>query len=193
MSSMASSMAGGMFQAAGSLIQGKQTANSLKYQAQVQTNNANEALTAASLNANRNSLMATKMIGQASAAYGASGVSGDSGSVLSVLGASAANAELDKQNILYGGQIRSINSMNQAHMDDIGATNAVNASYFNAFAGMTGGMSSAVMNNSGGAPSVNGDSAASAAGQAEVAGVGTDFEPTSEEVPAGMDALDTVA
>ena len=118
--------------AVGAISQGAQTAATLRYQAQVQRNNADEALTAASLNANRQSIQAAKLIGAAKAGYGASGVSADSGSVMSVIAASAANAELDRQNILYGGEIRSINSMNQAHMDEIGATSAVNASYLNA-------------------------------------------------------------
>lgn len=144
------SLGAGGIGAIGALMQGQNTSDTLKYQAQIQTNNANDALVAASINANRNQIMAQKVIGEASAGYGASGVEASSGSVLSVMSASAANAELDRQNILYGGEIRAINARNQAHLDTIGAGNAVTASYFNALSGFAGGAVRGIGNTGGG-------------------------------------------
>lgn len=187
MSAGAAGMAGGgLLSGIGALEQGSQTAAALKYQATVQTNNANEALEAASLNANRSSIMAAKTIGAAKAGYGSSGVTSDSGSVAAVLGASAANAELDRQNILYGGQIRAINSENQAHMDEVGAANATSASYLKAFAGVTGGIGGAFMNSA----SLSGSDEISDEGSDEV-NAGSDMEnvdPDEMNISAGMTA-----
>jgi hypothetical protein len=145
-----SSFIGGPFQAAGALEQGQQESQLYNYNAQVQTNNANLALRSAALNAQKQSVAATRAIGASKAAYGASGVTGDSGSVMSVMASSAANAELDRQNILYGGQVKAINYENQASLDQVAGNNALNASYFNAIGSMFGGVSQSIGNSSGG-------------------------------------------
>lgn len=151
-------MAGNGFQAVGDIIQGNQTANSLRYQSSIQTQNAQNALTAAALNANKQQMQTTRALGGITAGYGASGVEQSSGSVQAVLGASAANGEMDRQNILYGGQIRSINSENQASMDNYSANNAIAAGYFNAVSGvLTAGGQMFAQGSGGGAPNVNGD------------------------------------
>lgn len=125
--------------AIGALIQGQSQAGSLKYNAEVQENNAKAALLSAKLNADKQSLQFNKTQGQAVAGFGASGVEGDSGSVLAVLGANAANAELDRQNIIYGGQVRQINYENQASLDSFGAQSALNGSYLSALGGLAKG------------------------------------------------------
>lgn len=129
---------GGVAGAWGAQVQGQQEANSLEYQATIQKRNAQEALMAAKFNADRLSLSANKMMGAASAGYGAGGVDSSSGSVLSVLAASSANAELDRLNILHGGEMRAVNYENQASIDDLGAKHAIDASYFNSFSALLG-------------------------------------------------------
>lgn len=162
MSSYAAQTTGMGFSAFGSLVQGQQTANQLDYNAQVQTNNANLALTAAASNAAKQSVSATRMLGNMSAGYAANGVTQTSGSVMAVMGASAANAELDRQNILYGGQVKAVNYENQASLDKTGATNAINASYFNALSSLVGGGAGMLGNTMGGGSS--GSSGADATG-----------------------------
>lgn len=144
--SSALSITGGSANAVGALIQGQQQSDALNYQAKIQSKNAYEATAAASLNADRQDLIAAKSIGGTKAGYAAAGVDASSGSVMDVLAASAANAELDRQNIIHGGDLRAVNYENQASMDRLGASNAIKASYFNALSSLVGGASSAVSN-----------------------------------------------
>lgn len=130
--------AGGLLGAYGAFTQGQETADVLERQASIQRQNAIQSIIASKINADRSSLLATKAIGQEAAGYSAAGVDTNSGSVLAVLGASAANAELDRQNILHGGQIRAMNYTNQANLDDLGADHSIKASYFNAAASLFG-------------------------------------------------------
>ena len=148
-------MAGNGFQAVGSIIQGNQTANMLRYQSTIQQQNATNALLAASNNANRQAMTTTRALGGITAAAGASGIETTSGSVQAVLGASAANGEMDRQNILYGGQIRAINSENQASMDSYSANNAETAGYINAAGGILTAGGQMMGNSSSSAPNVN--------------------------------------
>lgn len=150
MASIASNTTGVGFGAYGSLMQGQQTADLLDNQANIQRTNATQTRLAAAANSNRQMTMATKVEGRASASYAAAGVDSSSGSVLAVLGASAANAELDRQNILHGGEVRAINYENQASLDELGAKHAIQASYFNALSSIAGGGSKTIGNNMGG-------------------------------------------
>ena len=150
MSSYAGQTTGMGFQAFGALVQGQNTANVLNQQAEIQRQNATQALQAAKLNADKQTMMATKHLGNISAEYAAGGVDQSSGSVLAVLGASAANAELDRQNIIHGGDIRAVNFQNQASIDANNANNAVKASYFNALSAMVAGGAGMLSQGSGG-------------------------------------------
>lgn len=117
----------------GGLIQGRRTADALNYQADLQRNNATLALQSAKFDSDRQSIFANQKIGAAKAGYASSGVDvSNSGSALAVLGASASNAELDRQNILHGGEIKAINFNNQASMDEKAAKQSLQASYFSA-------------------------------------------------------------
>ena len=121
-------------------MSGQAESQKLRYQASIQQNNATLALQSAKADADKQSLMSAAKIGQETASYAASGVDiNTSGSVLDVLGNSAANAELDRQNILHGGEIRSINYDNQASRDQASAGNALKSSYFNALGSVAGG------------------------------------------------------
>lgn len=132
MSSEASAVGGSLFGAAGSLIQGQQQSNALDTAAQVQRENASEALQKGAFDAQRQQLIAGQKIGSAEAAFGASGTTSDSVSAMNVLASSHANAEMDRLNILHGADIRAINYKNQATMDELGAKQTLQGSYFNA-------------------------------------------------------------
>lgn len=165
MSSYASQTTGMGFSTFGALVQGQQTANQLNYDATVQTNNANLALSSAAANAAKQSMAATRMMGTMSTGFAANGVSQTSGGVQAAMASSAANAELDRQDILFGGQVKAVNYQNQASLDRVGASNAVKASYFNALSDVIGGGAGVLSNNIGGGgtaagPSGNGDGSA---------------------------------
>lgn len=155
--SAALSGGGGIVGAYGSIYGGQQTADTLEYQAKIQSHNASEATMAASLNADKQDMVAAKVIGGTRAGYAAAGVDASSGSVMSVIAASAANAELDKQNILHGGELRAVNYENQASMDRLGASRAIQASYINAFSSLLGGGASALKSFGGGSKGGGGD------------------------------------
>lgn len=130
---------GSPFQAYGALMQGKQTSDLLDNQAATQRRNATEALVAAKFNADRSSMIAGKKMGEITSEYAASGVDMNSGSVMAVLAGSAANAELDRQNIIHGGELRAVNYQNQASLDELGAKHALQAGYFNALSNIVAG------------------------------------------------------
>lgn len=150
MASIASNTTGIGFGTYGSLMEGRQTADLLDNQAQVQESNARQARLSADSNSVRMMTMANKVIGKASASYAAAGVDASSGSVLAVLGASSANAELDRQNILHGGEVKAINFDNQASLDRLGSKHAIQTSYFNALSAFAGGSGKMIGNNMGG-------------------------------------------
>lgn len=133
----------------GDIVQGQTTSDLLNYQATIQGNNATEALQAAKYNSDREAMMAARTTGAAYAGYGAAGVESTSGSVMATMASSAANAELDRQNILYGGEIRAINYENQQSLDSFNADNAVKAGEFNAFASLIGGSGKMISQNIG--------------------------------------------
>lgn len=138
--------AGGMLGAAGALVKGQMTANSLLAQAKAQELQATEARQAGDYNAFRSQLGATAALGRAEAAYGASGVSSGSVSEQSVLMAGATNAELDRQNIIHGADIKAINYENEASLNRFGANSALQGSYFSAIGSLLGGSASALSN-----------------------------------------------
>jgi hypothetical protein len=123
----------------GSILKGQQQSQALQYRSTVEEQNATSAMTAAVLNANKQQMQFAKMQGQDIANYGASGVSGESGSVLDTLASNAKASEMDKQSILYGGQIKAVNYQNQASIDKTQAGQALTAGYINAAASLFGG------------------------------------------------------
>jgi hypothetical protein len=131
--------AGEGIQAIGDISAGQAKAQALRASAEVQRRNAAEAIEASQFDAARQGIIASQKIGAATAAYGASGVAGDSGSVMNVTAAAHANAELDRLNILHGGDIRAINYRNQASMDETAAQNSELAGYIGAVGSAFGG------------------------------------------------------
>lgn len=130
--------------AAGALIQGygairgaQDKSSTLDYEAEVQERNARATMVSAKLNSDKMMMQFRKIQGNDIANYGASGVDQSSGSVLAVLGSNAESAEIDKQNLLYGGQIRAINYENQASIDRVAASRTMTAGYLSALGGLS--------------------------------------------------------
>lgn len=133
-------LVGGAIGAYGAIEQGQMQSESLNQQAQSNLNNAQQAKDQGLYNANRQMLLAQQTEGKGIANAGASGVDVNSGSPLSVFQSSAINAEMDKQNILHGADIRAIAYENQASIDRFGAASALTGSYWNALSAMSGGL-----------------------------------------------------
>jgi hypothetical protein len=111
-------------QAMGSVMQGQQQASADRYNAQVASQNAaaTQEQTAASEQIQQE--QAQRTIGSTVANYGASGVVSNTGTPLDVLANSASNAERDRQNILYKGQLQAAGYTDQAQLDSASASNA---------------------------------------------------------------------
>lgn len=158
------------FSAAGSLIQGQMTSQSLNNQADLQDENALAVRAQAQSNADRQGLISSQKIGASDAAYGASGVTSNSGSVADVIGAGNANAEFDRLNTIHGGDMKAVTDENQATMDRFGAKSALIGSYWSAAGQIAGGTGSAISQNtklSGGGNNQEGDATEDDADEAD--------------------------
>lgn len=146
---------GGVISGMGALKKGQMTANSLQAQAGLERVQAGEARQAGEFNAFRSQLQATQSLGRTTAAYGASGVSSDSTSAQAVLMAGAQNAELDRQNIIHGADIKATTYANQASLESFGANSALHGSYFSALSSVLGGSSQELGNLVGGGSGID--------------------------------------
>lgn len=117
----------------GGLQQGFAQGDALDTSAQIARQNAQQAEWAGAFDATRQSIISSKKIAGEQAGYAASGVSQTSGSVLNVLASAHANAELDRQSILHGADVRAIQYENQASMDEISASSARQGAILGAF------------------------------------------------------------
>ena len=133
---------GTAFSVIGALNQGQQAADAARYNAAVAQNNATAARQQAAANAEAQARRARQQIGSMRAAYGASGVSLE-GSPLDVIEASAAAAEMDRQNILYSGELRAGGYESTAGLELMRGDNARTGSYFSAGSALLKGMGSA--------------------------------------------------
>lgn len=95
------------FMAVSAIQQGNAARKQGEYNAAVATRNAGVARDQANADASAQQRLAYQKMGAARAGYAASGITNE-GSPLDVLSMSAANAELDKQNILYKGELRAM-------------------------------------------------------------------------------------
>lgn len=125
-------IAGGALSAVGDIYQGESTAASLDAQAQLNQENSALALQQGAFDSYRQGLQVSSRLGSIKAGFGANGIASTSGSVLDVMQASAAKGAMDVENIYHGAQVRAINYQNEASMEQLGANNALNASYLNA-------------------------------------------------------------
>lgn len=129
-------VAGGLLGAYGAKQDAQQRAFELEAEAKDAEQNAIMAREAGRYNAQRQGIIAAKTIGGIRADYAASGVTSDSGSALEVLRESHANAELDRQNILYGADARARNYEARASSARAGARGVRGAGDINAFAAL---------------------------------------------------------
>lgn len=129
---------GTAFSVIGALNQGQQAKSAAEYNAAVANNNAIAARQQAAANAAAQQRKARLQIGSMRAGYGASGV-GLEGSPLDVLEQSAAMAELDRQNILYGGTLRSQGYQATAGLELMRGDAAETGSYLSAGSALLSG------------------------------------------------------
>jgi hypothetical protein len=129
--------AGDLLSTFGSLYAGAMESATLTAQSNIQNQNAQLDIEAGASNAARSQIISGQKIGAIQGAAAASGVT-QSGSVLSIMAASSMNAEMDRQNVLYGEQVKAVQEENQASMDAYGAQSAQQGSYFKAAGGAVG-------------------------------------------------------
>ena len=161
---------GGIFGAGGALMEADDKSRQMKDEAFALEQNAKIALEAGAYNAERLMVNAGKQIGAMQSDYAASGITSDSGSVLDVLRESHANAELDRMNILYGAEMKSLDLMGQASAARRAGKRAKQMGNFNAFASLFGGAAKSASYDSSGTSS---SSSASDYGSAGGSGLDT--------------------
>lgn len=105
--------------------------DSAKYNAKVAENNAIASRQQAAANAEAQQRDARMRIGQMEANYAASGVSLE-GSPLEILEQSARNSEMDRLNILYGGELRAGNYGAEAQLNSSRASSAMTSGFVRA-------------------------------------------------------------
>jgi len=132
------SLAGTAFSVFGALSQGQQASKAGEYNAAIARNNAIASQQQAAANAAAQQRKARLQMGSMRAAYGASGVSIE-GSPLDVLEASAATAELDRQNILYGGALRTQGYESTAGLEMMRGSSSETGSYLSAGSSLLSG------------------------------------------------------
>lgn len=132
MSAGAAAGGGGLLSAIGSIKQGNDEANVSSYNADIANNNANLAIEQSQTEAKAFGIKSAMQLGSIQAGYGASGVSGASGSAQDVLRASAANAELDRLNILNQGASKANAYENEATLDMYRGGNQKESGYLGA-------------------------------------------------------------
>lgn len=133
----------GMLSGAGSLIESKEKEVAFKQEAAAAESNALLARQVAKYNAEKFQLDSDQLLGQMKAGYSASGVDLESGSVLESIRASKINQEMDRLNILHGGDVESALQRNQAAAARAGAKRSKQLGYFSAFTNVFGGLAGA--------------------------------------------------
>ena len=150
-------IAGAVISAIGAINQGQQAKDAANYNAAVANNNAIAARQQAAANAAAQERKSRMQLGSIRAGYGASGITME-GSAMDVLEASAATAELDRQNILYGGELKAGGYESTAGLELMRGEHAVTSSYYAAGGALLRGAGSAM----GGSSSSYGDGSADA-------------------------------
>lgn len=116
----------------GALQQGQAARSAAQYNAQVAAQNADIARSEAQMQAQQSARENYLRLGAIRAAQGHAGGTGSSGSVLDVLADTAAQGELEKQNILYSGELKARGYQNTASLDEFSARSASTGSYLRA-------------------------------------------------------------
>ena len=123
------SMVGGLVSAMGAQAQGQSAAMAQQVNADIAGRNAGLAREAASYDAGLQERQARMQLGSIRAAYGASGVTIE-GSPLDVLQMSIENAERDRQQILYRGELKALGYEDTRTLSLYGAESAKKQSDF---------------------------------------------------------------
>lgn len=119
---MGMTMLGGIMSAQAAQRQGKAAADAARFNAASAQRNADAARSQAAQDAAAKEREGIKHIGAMRAAYGAAGVTSE-GSPLDVLAETAGNLELDRQTILYKGNLRALGYEDEATLDLMAAGN----------------------------------------------------------------------
>ena len=126
------------FSAIGQLQQGQAQSSAAKYNENIARNNAIAAQQQATANAETQRRRAAQVQGAMRASIGASGVSAE-GSALDLLESSAMAAEMDTQNILYQGKLKSMGYTQTAELEKMRGRNAMSQAYSGAGSALIGG------------------------------------------------------
>lgn len=123
---------GAAISAVSQISQAQQAKNAANYNAQIASQQATASRQVAAANAERQRRNAERQLGSMQAGYSASGVSSSEGSALDILSQSARDAELDYQNIIYGGETQALGYENTARLERSRAANAMSSGYLSA-------------------------------------------------------------
>ena len=126
---------GAVTQAVGAMKSASAKSDALEYNARMADRNALIARQQASFEATRQDKLGRMRIGAIRAGYGASGA----GSNEDVLSMSITNAELDKQTILYKGELRAMGYQDEAALDRYGASIAIEEGRYASASALLGG------------------------------------------------------
>jgi len=133
--------ASAIFSAVGALQQGRAASQAAAYNSQINQQNAVIAQQQAEQQAGQQARENYLRLGAIRAAQGTSGGTGDAGSVLDVLADAGAQGELERQNILYQGQLAARGYQNTAALDAYAGERRRNFGYLKAGAELlTGGV-----------------------------------------------------
>lgn len=132
-------VAGTAFQAIGAIKQGQAANAAAKYNAQVANNNAQVAEQQAQSQAMVQGRRAMMQNGGLLANMAANGVDVGEGSAVDILSQSAANAEMDRQNIIYNGRVRAQSLRSQAQLDTFQGETAQQNGYMSAAGALLSG------------------------------------------------------
>ena len=124
--------ASAIFSAVGALQQGRAASQAAAYNAQINEQNAAIAQQQAAAQAQQQSRENYLRLGAIRAAQGTAGGTGDAGSVLDVLADAGAQGELERQNILYQGDLQARAYRNTAALDVYAGSRQQTASYLKA-------------------------------------------------------------
>lgn len=126
-------MFGGLLSAGAQIEESQDRAYALESEAMAADENARLARLGGAYNAARQSMQSQKIIGGIETDIAASGVASDSVSALEVLRESHRNAELDRQNVVYGAELSAYNYTSRARAARAGAAATTKAGRMNAF------------------------------------------------------------
>lgn len=144
----------GIMGAAGAKRQAQDQAWALEDEALTQERNAVAYRTAGKYNAEKQQMDSEQVFGSMRTNAAASGVKLTSGNVIDVLRQSHVNAELDRQNILYGAEIQANRALSRAWAARQGAQSALSAGNMNAFTSLFRAGAAASQMSGGGAKNV---------------------------------------